>query len=328
MVEEKPLRHIDFDDVTNRADGLGGSDSPVVLGVYPFKTRKDLWLEKLGLTPPQEETPAIKRGRTLESIVADLYAEIKGRQISIVKQRLTHPKWPFIFAHIDRRISDPGKERGKSGDGILEIKCPGMGIFTKCEREGLPEYYVVQLQHYLGVTGKEWGAFAVFSAEKWKLIEFDVRRDDQLIKLIFDRDREFWEQVKNGIEPVDEAVHIDMPEVQKGDLVNMDRSVHAAEWAEAVKQYQIADNLLKEADGLKNLAEERLKAGMTQAGARIAEGSGARIYWKEQAGKNTLDKKAFARESPEAYRIYESYLNPGKPSRPFRAYFPRPILIE
>jgi putative phage-type endonuclease len=328
-MESKPLRHIDFDDASYRLGGLGGSDSSIVLGIYPWKTARELWKEKLGALMLLEESPAIKRGKTLEGIVAQLYAEIKGRSVEIVKQRLVHPKFPEIYAHIDRKVTDP-KMPKNMGPGVLEIKCPGMGIFTKCEREGLPEYYTVQLQHYLGVLGYKWGAFAVFSAEKWKLIEFDVMRNDTLIDLIFERDRQFWRYVQDREEPLEQVAQLEseMPEVAKGELVRMDRTNCAIEWSEAVREYQVADNLLKEADSLRDLAEEKLKQMMTQEGALIGEGAGARIYWKPQAGKKTLDKKAFAKGSPEGYKIYESYLNPGKPSRPFKPFFPKSILLE
>ena len=164
-MDARPIRKVILDSVEDRRGGLGGSDSPVILGVSPFQTRRQLFLEKVGLNEPREETPAMKRGKRLEAITADLYSEIKERQVEIVKQKIIHPQYPFIWAHIDRRITDPNRQ----GSGVLEIKCPGVAIFNKCKREGLPLYYVVQLQHYLGVTGMKWGAYAVFSAEAWDM---------------------------------------------------------------------------------------------------------------------------------------------------------------
>src|SRR5512138_2400103 len=102
-MNQQPARHIDIDD-DDRKTGLGGSDSPVVLGVSPFTTRKELWLEKMGLSEPKEESPAMRRGNFLEEPVAQLYQKVTGRQVEVVKQRLIHPQHPFIYAHIDRRI--------------------------------------------------------------------------------------------------------------------------------------------------------------------------------------------------------------------------------
>ena len=324
---QQQLRHLELDD-EDRRTGIGGSDSPVVLGVNPFKTRFELWQEKMGIIEPSDkESPAIKRGKTLEAIVADLYAQVKQRKVEIVKQKLVHPTIPYIYAHIDRRIIDGGKR----GPGVLEIKCPGIAVFNKCKREGIEEYYFVQLQHYLGVTGLSWGAFAIFSAEQWELLEFDIQPDKKFISMIFAEDQKFWQYVEAGVEPPEPEVKLDVDEalegIKPGDIAKMDK-INPHAWADAVRKYQEAKMLKEEAEALLELQEQKIKDEMTRVNATVAEGAGARVYWKEQAGKKTLDKKAFAKGNPTAFQIYESYIKTGKPSRPFRAFFPRPIYKE
>lgn len=311
--------------VSRRLGYLGGSDSPVVLGVSPFTTRKELWRDKMGLVEKKEETPAMKRGKILESIVAELYSLVKNRPLEIVQQKIIHPEYPFIAAHIDRRIFDPAMPN--RGPGVWECKCPSMGVFNKCKREGLQEYYIVQMQHYLGVTGYKWGAFAIFSAELWELLEFDVVPDKELIKLIFQEDEKFWKLIEWGIEPEDDRVEIEMEPVGQSELVNMDK-INPDLWGEMTKRYQEADQLFDDAKVYLELCEQKIKDEMERAGAAVAEGSGARIYWRDQVGKMSLNKEAFATASPEAYKIYESFLKRGKPSRPFRAFFPRKIIHE
>jgi len=202
-----------------------------------------------------------------------------------------------------------------------------MGVFTKCKREGLQEYYIIQMQHYLGVTGYKWGAFAVFSAELWELLEFDVTPDKELIKIIFQEDEKFWQMVKEGIEPEEKTVKVEMDPVGQSELTNMDK-INPGLWAEITKRYQEASQLKDDAEAYLELCEEKIKAEMERVQATVAEGAGARIYWKEQAGKKNLDKKGFAKANALAYAIYESFLKTGKPSRPFRAFFPRPIYHE
>jgi putative phage-type endonuclease len=321
---EKPVRKIILDSVEDRRGGLGGSDSPVILGVSPFQTRRQLYLEKVGLAEPTGETPAMKRGKRMEGIIADLYQEIKERPVEVVKQKIVHPALPFIWAHIDRRITDP--KRPNHGPGVLEIKCPGISIYNKCKREGLPLYYVVQLQHYLGVTGMKWGGFAVFSAEAWEMIEFDVQRDPELIKIIFRKGKEFWENTQKGIAPEDDSVQIELPDFN-GDVANMNQ-INPMEWEEAVRAYQQGKMLKAEGDDMMDLAEVKIKAMMEAVNTEVAEGAGARIYWAYQKARKSLDKAAFKREHPEAYRLYESFLVEGEPPRVFRAFFPKPIISE
>ncbi len=87
----------------DRQKGIGGSDSPSVLNISPWKTARELWAEKRGLVPlDQEPTPAMKRGAVLEHIVADMYAEVTGREVRVVKEQLTHPEHSWMHGNIDR----------------------------------------------------------------------------------------------------------------------------------------------------------------------------------------------------------------------------------
>lgn len=324
---QQQLRRIELDE-DDRRSGLGGSDSPVVLGVSPFKTRKELWREKIGVDPPKEiNSPAIKRGNSLESIVADLYAEVKGRKVEVVKQKLHHPLFHHIYAHIDRRIIDDKK----AGPGVLEIKCPGAAVFGKCKREGLQPYYIIQLQHYLGVTGMKWGAFAVFSAEYWEIIEFDVFPDQELIRMIIQEDNKFWNQVLAKEEPQEPEIKAEIDEKMESlsvsEIANMEK-INPDLWAELVTRYHEAKMLKEEGEANLDLYESKIKEEMARVNAKMAEGAGARIYWKEQKGKLGLNKSLFEAERPDEFKIYQSYLAAGKPSRPFRAFFPRPIMKE
>lgn len=295
-------------DLEERKKGLGGSDSPVVLGVSPFKTSRELWLEKRGLLGDVEVTPAMERGTVLEPVVKDLLAARTGRKIVQVKEMLTHKDHPFMRAHLDGLISgDEGK-----GMGVLEVKCPGLQVFGKCKREGLPDYYLIQLQHYLAVSGKKWGSFAVFNAERWELIFFDMDRDDELINMIVVKDAEFWQMVVDGKEPIEQGPQIDLPPVGATDLIKLD----TPEWAQAVTDLREARELKGEAEAIEVIAKARVQELMGDAG--IAEGAGARIYWQTQDGRKSLDGKRLKKEQPE---IHAQYLKQGNPFRVFKPYF-------
>lgn len=294
-------------DAEQRKKGLGGSDSPVVLGVSPFKTPHELWLEKRGLSDGQEVTPAMERGMVLEPVVADLFEAKTGRKLRRINQMLVDEKHPYMMAHLDRLIAD-----GQRGQGVLEIKCPGLHVFGKIKREGLPDYYLVQLQHYLAVTGKTWGSFAVFNAERWELIFFDMDRDDDLINIIRVKDAEFWQMVVDGKEPVAAELTIDLPTVGATDLIRLD----TPEWAQAVMDLREARDLKAEAEAVEATARAKVQELMGNAG--VVEGAGARVYWQLQDGRKSLDGKRLKKEHPE---IHDQYLKRGNPFKVFKPYF-------
>jgi len=63
-----------------RKSMIGASDAPVIMGVSPWKTQHQLWLEKLGLYK-QESGWHMQRGLELEEGARNLFREITGIRI-------------------------------------------------------------------------------------------------------------------------------------------------------------------------------------------------------------------------------------------------------
>lgn len=298
----------------HRRRGIGGSDSPVVLGLSPFSTLHDLWLDKTGQRPPVKETPAMRRGTVLEPIAANEYDRETGRTSLPVTGMLQHPTREYIIGNLDRLIE--AKFDDPRGPGVLEIKCPGLHVFNKCKLEGLQPYYVAQLQHYLGLTGCGWGSFQVFSAERWESIWFDMEADKEFIELMFDRDEQFWHLVETMTPPaIEPEAPVDVP-AAGGELVRMDDDYL---WQQAVADFREARELAKTAEEVEAQAKARLQEIMTRECATVAEGAGLRVFHQEQAGRETFDKAALSRDYPNIDMT--KYKKRGKPFKTFRTYF-------
>ena len=301
-----------------RRQGIGGSDTPVIIlgDEHPFTTPKELWEEKVGIRGSDTATPAMKRGTALESTIATIYAGETERKIRRVNAILQHERYDWMVGNIDREIVGV---KGRK-PGILEIKCPGLRTFSKIKREGIPDYYQLQMQHYLAVSEREWGAFAIFNAELWELIAFDIDREDDLIDLIYDRDAAFWKMVQEGTPPEEGKTMInpDIPPLQTDmELIRME----GEGWRRAVEDYRTAREILAEAEELESGAKERLQNFMSQAHAQVAEGCGLRVFWQEQAGRETFDHKAFATTHPELVESMRPFYKKGKPFRRFSPHF-------
>lgn len=293
-------------------EGVGGSDTPTVMGVNPFETALELWEKKTGRRDQQDPTPAMMRGTALEPMAAEIYAEKTGRKIRRVNTMLRHTEHSWMTGNIDREILNDGR-----GPGVLEIKCPGLQVFGKAKREGLPAAYGLQLQHYLAVSNRRWGAFAVFNAEKWELIFFDIDADPELQNLIIAKDAEFWQCVQDDRPPVlDAAPALDLPTVGPSELITID----SPEWKIAVERLREAREIKTEAEALEDEAKAALQDIMTTQGADVAEGSGARIYWKQSPGRVTVDSRRLQKEQPE---IYSQYAKTGQPFKTFKPFFLR-----
>lgn len=183
------------------ATGVGGSEIHNLWNLEPYGCRRRLWYEKTGAPPDfaRALTKDMERGIELEPIVARIYGRETGRKL-VAGRFHRDREQPWLIVHPDRLIKPLQEDRWDSR-GLLEIKCPTVRKFLECKRTGLPEAWVLQVQHGLGVTRLAWGSFAVFSAELWELLHFDIPADLALIEKIQAEASRFWQTVENGPSP-------------------------------------------------------------------------------------------------------------------------------
>lgn len=290
-----------------RRKGIGGSDVAALFGLDPYgRTPTDIYDDKLGVGEDRAPTPAMLRGQYLEPIAASLYAEKTGRSLRSQPIR-AHREFPWMLGTCDRQIL--ARVGGVSATGILEVKCPGIRQFSKVKSYGLSEGYLLQLSHYLTVFGYSWGSFALFNAEAWELIHFDIEADPAISERLIEVEHDFWHKhVLAGVRP--EAAVAEppkLPEVSGTVITRAD-----PEWADAVQMLQEAKELTASAKDLESAAKDRLKE--LAGGYGVFEGEGARVYFRELAGRKTFDKRALAAAKPlNRVLVREALQNHGTP---------------
>lgn len=179
-----------------RKRGIGGSDAAVALGLSPWKSPVQLYMEKTGELDPQPmNSEAVYWGTKLESIVADRFAELNPDiEVRPLNAMLVHPEHTFMLANIDREIISP------TGNGILEVKTANVRQADKWADNNVPVGYTMQVQHYLAVTGYQFAWLACLLGGQ-ELITRYVERDDELIEKITQGEERFWGCVVNHTPP-------------------------------------------------------------------------------------------------------------------------------
>ncbi len=175
-----------------RAQGIGGSDMAAVLGIDPYKTRYQLYLEKIGADlAPVADSLTTLRGNLLEDPIAQLYIAKKRTQGEPIKlrrrnQTFRHPDYEFLLGHIDRDVV--GERRG------VEIKQVSWRMAREWGADGsdqVPDHYLVQINHYLLVTDYEaWELAAFIGGDELRIYHFE--RDPQWDSLIIQAGDDFW----------------------------------------------------------------------------------------------------------------------------------------
>ena len=180
-----------------RKKGIGGSDQAVLLGLSPWKTPNDLYLEKRGEVEPEDlsDNQRIHFGEVLEDVVAQEYATRNNVKVERRNNMITSKKYPFMLANIDRKVV--GVKKG------LECKTADKFTYTQWGEQGsdeIPDYYRVQVEHYMIVTGyTEWDLAVLIGGNDYR--DYHIQQDKELSEELIEHAAKFWERVEKGFPP-------------------------------------------------------------------------------------------------------------------------------
>ena len=282
-----------------RKQGIGSSDAAAAVGLNPYKSQLELWLEKTGrdtslpkLDPQDEDSPAYW-GNILEPIVATHYTKRSGHRVRRVNAVLQHPdpKLAWMLANIDREVI------GAPEVQILECKTAGING-ARLWKEGVPEYVQLQVMHQLAVTGKQAADVAVLLGGQ-HLEVHRIERDESMIARLIDLERLFWDYVVSDTPPpadgtasADAALRCLYPEDNGQTLDFSQHTELASTYLElrAVRQ-RIAQQETREAQ-LKQVLQQAMGEATR---AEFAEGY---ISWKKSKDSIALDVEQMLKDKP------------------------------
>lgn len=178
-----------------RNEGIGASDSPIIMGYSTYKTPYQLYCEKVGLITVEEEmTEQQYWGTVLEPVLLARFSEENDVRLKFLDTQY-HPDYPFIFANLD------GWEPEEKA--VVEAKC--VNSYQKKEwdmslSDGIPLGYLIQIAKQCAIMNATRGYCAVLiGGMEYK--QFVYERDYALEKLIIQSDIDFWECVQNKTPP-------------------------------------------------------------------------------------------------------------------------------
>ncbi len=289
-----------------RRKGIGGSDAACILGLNPWKSPVELWLEKTDQIPDKDlsDNEKIYWGNVLEDVVANEFCLRTGKKLRRVNAILQHPEYPFMLANIDRDVC--GERAGYEGKTA--------GIYAKdlWKEDEVSNVAFIQCQHYMAVTGfKQWYLAVLIAGQKFR--HYTVERDEEIIKTLIEAEAKFWDHVVNGTMPEPdgstgcaEALKTMYPE---GLPVEIDLPEDAKAFITA---YEANKQELKTLEAQINKAENALKAMLGDAEA--GRTGDYLVLWKNTKARESFDSKAFSADNPE---LYSKYLKIGNSSRRF-----------
>ena len=165
----------------NRRNYIGASDAGVILGLSPWKTPYQLWLEKLGRGEESNQTFAMLKGTQLEPFARSSFERDLG--LDVFPDCVYHPEHDFMMASLDGITLDRNI--------VVELKS-GLSTYKMAKEAIIPEYYKAQLQHQLACIGLNEIYYYSYDEQTDSGICIKVYRDDEYIKKLIDKEKEFW----------------------------------------------------------------------------------------------------------------------------------------
>lgn len=279
-----------------RNKGVGGSDVATICGLNKYKSPLQLWLEKTGQVDPVEAGEAAYFGTLLEPIVRDEFTRRTGLRVDTINSMLKHPVFDFMLANVDGIVIDQDNSKA-----IFEAKTASVFKSEQWEDNKIPEEYMLQIQHYMAVTGFN-KTFVACLIGGNKFIHKEIERDDELIDMIIQLEFNFWECVKNNVPPkIDGSDSCSDLMNRLYPIANNAKIILPDDAQELVEQYNAAKEQEKLFSEKKEEAANKLKSMLGENESGIVNDT--TISWKNVATER-LDSKKLKAELPDIYSKY------------------------
>lgn len=209
-----------------RKNGLGTSDSSIVLKVNPFKTVSELVAEKARTYLTEEEKAvgdeiAVKKGRDLEPLIIQKFEQFFGQKNWKPSDMYVHKDFPYIKFNFDGVTGTPEQyipceikvvtkkgERHYAPEKAMFVEKIGFrplpqnhaitnnSIQTKAGLYGIPPYYYTQLQQQILGLNAPFGYLSILYESTWTFVTFFIHRDDRVITDIIVEGAKVWDRVE------------------------------------------------------------------------------------------------------------------------------------
>lgn len=315
----RPLEPTRLQFLRERKKGIGGSDVAAILGLSPWKSPLEVYLDKTDEEDVEDrDNEYMLWGTVLEDDVAREAARRLGLEVRRVNQTLVHNDAPWRMANIDRRIVDPGSDllamewvpdalkredrRIRMG---MECKCVNAFQAKDWMDEGIPLLYQAQCQWYLHVTGWDmWIMAALFGGNHLGM--WNVLPDPEAQEALVEKVDAFWhDHVEARVPPEPGPSDADAKLVAKlyprndpgKEVPYEDHARDIDHWRRVYLQTNAEINSL-ESD--KQEAANRIKHIMRDGEVMLLP-DGAKISWKCNRPSMRLDFDRLKADYPEVF---------------------------
>lgn len=275
------IKYSDHDNwLDKRRQGIGGSEAGVIMGVSKWSTPYLLYKDKIGEGIEKEETINMVVGTASEESVAQWFCKKEGKRVQKRHYIMRNPQYPWALGNIDRKIVGE--------NAILECKTTvSLPTIRDFKHGDFPDTWYCQVQHYMAVGGYDKAYIACFILLGGKYEMKEVPRDDDFIKVMMEKEEEFWNRVTRLNPPPVEG-HEDEYKLINSMYPVSDKVPAYLETAAAdLESYDDLGEQIKVLKKMQDACKERIcmQMGMSDTGYI---GKDKVCTWKEQSRKSFM----------------------------------------
>lgn len=301
----------------NRQGYLGGSDAAAILGISPWKSPYQLYMEKVGEW--QEEIDEKRerifaRGRRLEPIVVEMLVdELKsdGHDVEIIERnhRYTDTELNYLKSEIDVELVIDGEEVNGEIKTVTPFAAKEWGEQGTDE---IPLHYTAQVLHGLMIKPRKRAIVAALIGADDLRVHF-VDRDQDAIDMIRKKEIEFWNRIVNR-EPPDPVTATDIKYLYRKDQgLVMDADDELASLCAELRGHK---NTAKALEELIDELVTKIKLKMGDASVLMYQGKKIATWASNKDGCVT-DWKAVAMNLNPSAELVSQFTKTKTEARPF-----------
>ena len=282
-----------------RKKGITGTDAGAIAGMNPYKSSFSVYQEKVSEEVTEvEDNERMREGRDLEAYVAQRFTEATGLKTRRALAVFQNEKHPVLLADYDRLIV--GQRAG------LECKTVSPYAAGQWANEKIPMHYLMQVQHYLAVSGYDcWYLAALIFGQE--LIIHKIPRDEELIRSLITIEERFWkENEEKKIPPEPDGSDDYTKMLERKYHSDREKEIQLFGFDSKLRRRDEIDELMERLTAEKTKIDQEIKSRMGEAS--YAKTDGYRISWTESV-QNRIDTKMLKQAEPQTYERYLKQVN-------------------
>lgn len=293
----KPLTHEEW--LARRKSGIGGSDMAAILGISPWRTPLNVWLDKTGRAAEQPSTLSMEIGNYLEPLAAKKYEQWSGRKVRKCNVLLKGEEPGDVrIGNVDRLCyTNDGKLPWRKNSGVVTDRALEIKTTKELQEwDEVPDHYKAQALHYMGLmpTVKAFD-FPVLFVARGTMRIYTVERDDSVIRDMADAAKAFWNDYVLKDKPPPAANESDFKTLWPTH-VDGKTAVATEEVERAVREYSELAAKIKDEEENLELWRLEIQKAMGDAESLVTPDGRKLATWKTNKPTEKIDFKAILLE--------------------------------